>query len=33
MKYLVFKTVGGLNHMLDQINNAIYLSKLYQTDF
>ena len=28
MKYLIYKVSGGLNHMLIQINKAIYLSKL-----
>lgn len=26
-KYLIYKVSGGLNHMLNQINNAIHLSK------
>lgn len=28
VNYIVFKTSGGLNHMLNQINNAIHLSVL-----
>lgn len=28
MNYLVYKISGGLNHMLGQINNAIYASKI-----
>lgn len=27
-KYIVFKTSGGLNHMLNQINNAVHISIL-----